>query len=68
MSTYFTNSLIIVFVSIFGCLLISTTSAFALTRYEFRGRKFLLNLFVFSMSVPLQLLLIPLYEQLLHLI
>lgn len=67
MSTYFLNSVVIVFSSIIGCLLISTTSAFALTRYEFRGRKALLSLFVFSMSVPLQLLLIPLYEQLLQL-
>ena len=67
MSTYFLNSLIVVFASIFGCLIISTTTAFALTRYEFRGRKALLNLFVFSMSIPLQLLLIPLYEQLLQL-
>lgn len=67
MSTYFLNSVVIVFSSIIGCLLISTTAAFALTRYEFRGRRALLSLLVFSMSVPLQLLLIPLYEQLLQL-
>lgn len=67
MSQYFLNSLIVVLASIFGNLLISTTAAFALTRYEFRGRKALLNLLVFSMSIPLQLLLIPLYEQLLKL-
>lgn len=64
MSKYFMNSLIVVFSSIFLCLVISTTTAFALTRYEFRGRKFLLSVLVDSMSVPLQLLLIPLYVQL----
>lgn len=64
MSDYFINSLVVVVSSIFICLLLSTTSAFALTRYEFKGRKPMLNFIVFSMSVPLQLLLIPLYEQL----
>lgn len=64
MSDYFLNSLVVVVCSIFICLFLSTTSAFALTRYEFKGRKPMLNFIVFSMSVPLQLLLIPLYEQL----
>lgn len=67
MSSYFMNSVVIVFASILGCTVISALTSFALTRYEFKGRKALLNLLIFSMSVPSQLLLIPLYDQLLNL-
>ncbi len=66
MSDYFMNSVIIVFSSILLCTILSTTTSFALTRYEFKGRKHLLSLLIFSMSVPLQLLLIPLYAQLMN--
>ena len=52
------NSVVIVFASILGCTVISALTSFALTRYEFKGRKALLNLLIFSMSVPSQLLLI----------
>lgn len=38
MADYFVNSVIIVTLSIFGCLIISTLTSFALTRYEFKGR------------------------------
>ena len=58
MSSYFMNSVVIVFASILGCTVISALTSFALTRYEFKGRKALLNLLIFSMSVPSQLLLI----------
>ena len=66
MSSYFMNSVVIVFASILGCTVISALTSFALTRYEFKGRKALLNLLIFSMSVPSQLLLIPLYDQLVN--
>lgn len=67
MSKYFTNSVLIVFSSVFGSLVLSSLAAYALTRFEFFGRKLLLSVLIFSMSIPLQLLLIPLYEQLLAL-
>lgn len=67
MSKYFINSVLIVFSSVFGSLVLSSLAAYALTRFEFFGRKLLLSVLIFSMSIPLQLLLIPLYEQLLAL-
>ena len=67
MSTYFMNSIIIVFISLFLNLFISTLTSHALTRYHFAGRGFLSSLLIFSISVPNQLLLIPLYSQLMHL-
>ena len=38
MSSYFMNSVVIVFASILGCTVISALTSFALTRYEFKGR------------------------------
>lgn len=66
MSTYFMNSVIIVFSAILINTLVSAMAAHALTRYSFKGRGFLTNLFIFSLSVPTQLLLIPLYSQLMN--
>jgi len=66
MSSYFMNSIIIVFSSIFISLLLSAMITHALTRYEFKGRRALTNLFIFSISVPTQMLLIPLYSQLMN--
>ena len=54
MSSYFMNSVVIVFASILGCTVISALTSFALTRYEFKGRKALLNLLIFSMSEHLE--------------
>ena len=51
MSSYFMNSVVIVFASILGCTVISALTSFALTRYEFKGRKALLNLLIFSIAL-----------------
>ena len=64
MSSYFMNSIIVVFSAILICLVASATMAHALTRFEYRLRKPLLSLLIFSISVPTQFLLIPLYAQL----
>lgn len=47
MSKYFTNSVLIVFSSVFGSLVLSSLAAYALTRFEFFGRKLLLSVLIF---------------------
>ena len=66
MSRYFMNSVTIVFSAIIISLVVSAMMAQALTRYEYKLRKPLLSLMIFSISVPTQLLLIPLYAQLMN--
>lgn len=63
MKDYFVNSVVVVFAAIFLTLVISTTTSFALTRYSFRGRNLMTTILVSSMSIPSQMLLIPLYSQ-----
>jgi len=65
MSSYFMNSVVIVFSAIIISLIVSSMMAHALTRFEYKFRKPILSLMIFSISVPTQLLLIPLYAQLL---
>lgn len=67
MKDYFVNSLVVVFSAIFLMLILATTTSYALTRYEFKGRGLLTTILVSSMSIPSQMLLIPLYSQMLAL-
>lgn len=67
MGDYFLNSIVIVFGAILFNLIISTTTAHALTRYTFRGRTLVTFLMITTMSIPVQMLLIPLYDQMLAL-
>ncbi|MFN3327714.1 MAG: carbohydrate ABC transporter permease, partial [Fervidobacterium pennivorans] len=61
MSRYFINTLLVASFSTFGALLLSSLSAFALSWYEFKLKKFFLILFVTGMLIPFQMLLIPVY-------
>ncbi len=60
---YFANSVVVVAISLFGILLIGSMAAYALARFEFRGRAFLQTLFVSGLLIPMQLILIPLFFQ-----
>lgn len=64
MSSYFMNSIYVVFSSIFLCGIIAAMMSYALTRFDYKLRKPILYLLIFSITVPTQLLLIPLYRQL----
>ena len=64
MGDYFLNSTIVVISSLVVLLLIAAMSAYALTRYHFKFRKPLLAVYVFGMSIPGLLLIIPIYSQL----
>ncbi len=58
---YFYNSLIYATVSGVGTILIAAPAAYVIGRFDFPGRKFLTNNFLVAMSVPIIMLIIPLY-------
>ena len=61
MSTYFVNSVIVTFVSLFFIMLFSSTSAFALTKMQWKNRARVLTMFLSGIMVPTAVVLIPLY-------
>jgi raffinose/stachyose/melibiose transport system permease protein len=61
MSTYFVNSVIVTFVSLFFIMLFSSTSSFALTKMIWRNRARVMTLFLSGIMVPTAVVLIPLY-------
>lgn len=60
---YFLNSIFVVGISLGLILLLGSTAAYALARFEFRGRSTAYYLFVSGMLIPMQLILIPLFFQ-----
>lgn len=58
---YFVNSLITAVLAMIFTLLIATPAAYAVTRYEFRGREFVGNFSTFIYMFPLVLLGLPLF-------
>lgn len=58
---YFKNSLIVTFAAVIGILLVSAPASYVLSRIEFKGRNFLLMVFIAGMGIPVSLVLIPLY-------
>ncbi len=61
MSTYFVNSVIVTFVSLFFIMLFSATSSFALTKMIWKNRSRVMTLFLSGIMVPTAVVLIPLY-------
>ncbi|KAF2962552.1 carbohydrate ABC transporter permease [Fervidobacterium sp. 2310opik-2] len=62
MQRYFFNTFIVASISTLGALFLSSLSAFALSWYEFKLKKFLIIVFVTGMLIPFQMLLIPVYS------
>lgn len=58
---YFINSLLTAVLAMIFTLLIATPAAYAVTRYEFRGRRFVSNFSTFIYMFPLVLLGLPLF-------
>ncbi len=58
---YFINSLIYTCTSSIGIILISSPAAYVIGRMEFPGRKLLINTFLVTMSIPMVMIVIPLY-------
>jgi ABC-type glycerol-3-phosphate transport system permease component len=57
---YFLNSFLVVTCSVVVLLIVAVPAAYVLSRGKFRGRRTILNFFVFGMGVPIPLLFIPL--------
>lgn len=61
MSDYFLHTVIVVFFSLVGTLLLGSMCAYVLARFEFPGNRFIYFLFVGGMSFPIILALVPLF-------
>jgi raffinose/stachyose/melibiose transport system permease protein len=61
--TYFANSLFVTVASIALTLLCGAAAAFILAKFRFRGRDFVLSLFIVGMLIPMQAILVPLFIQ-----
>ncbi len=64
---YFVNSVLVTTVSLLGILAIGAMTAYALTRFRFRGSRLLFLYFISGMMIPAQLILLPLFFQFLML-
>lgn len=62
MLRYLTNSVIVVVVATAMTLAINSMAAYALSRYNFRGRDLLFLVTLATIMVPLQVILIPVYQ------
>jgi len=59
---YLRNSVVIAAFTVIVSLFVSTLAAYAFARYRFKGRTFLLGLFLSNNMFPIVLLMIPLYS------
>jgi multiple sugar transport system permease protein len=59
---YLPNSFIITIPALFGTLLLSSLSAYALARFRFPGNRFLFFLYVGGTMLPFQVLLLPVFR------
>jgi len=59
---YMTNSLVVAGFTVILSMFVSTLAAYAFVRYEFKGRKFLMGVFLSNNMFPTVLLMIPLYR------
>ncbi|GAA4531031.1 hypothetical protein GCM10023160_33000 [Brachybacterium paraconglomeratum] len=62
MLRYLTNSVIVVVVTTILTLAVNSMAAYALSRYNFRGRDLLFLVTLATIMVPLQVILIPVYQ------
>lgn len=58
---YFLNSVLVTTISVALILLVSAMAAYALTRFRFRGNRFIFFAFLAGLMVPSQLALVPLF-------
>lgn len=59
--TYFLNTVVVIVFSTFGTLITTILSAFAFARLEFKGKTVLFNIFLATMMIPSELLVITNY-------
>ncbi|GIW21655.1 MAG: lactose ABC transporter permease [Candidatus Sericytochromatia bacterium] len=61
MMTYFTNSLIIAFISVILNLVFSSMAAYPLARIEFKGKNIIFYSILSTMMIPFQVIMIPIF-------
>lgn len=59
MSTYFINSIIQAGATVIVLAIVSSMAAYAMSRFRFRGNKFLMFFFMVGMMVPMHTVLVP---------
>ena len=59
---YFKNSLTVALIASFGALLISMFSGYAISRYSFKFKKYILLSLFFTQMIPIFMVMVPLYE------
>ena len=62
LSRFLPNSFIVTIPALLVTLGLSSFSAYALSRFDFRGRRLLLGVFVGGMMLPFQILLLPVFR------
>nr|WP_314461356.1 carbohydrate ABC transporter permease [uncultured Clostridium sp.] len=60
---WFFNSIILTVITVFGTLLISSFVGYGFAAYDFKGKKFLFILVLLILSIPLEVVMLPLYKQ-----
>jgi len=58
---YFQNSVFVTVISIVGLLVLGSMAAYALSRYEFRGRRIIQTYFLAGLVLPFRLAVIPVF-------
>lgn len=58
---YFLNSVIVTTCGTMGCILLSSMTAYGISRYEFKGKSVLSSYFLIGMMVPIQVSILPLF-------
>lgn len=61
--SWFFNSIILTVITVFGTLLISSFVGYGFAAYDFKGKKFLFVLVLLILSIPLEVVMLPLYKQ-----
>ena len=61
-SVYLTNTVIVTFAATRLTLVVNSTAAYALAKYNFRGRNVLFLVTLGTIMIPLQIIFIPLYQ------
>lgn len=58
---YAANSVFLVVVGTLGCLFLGALTAYGISRFEFRGKGFIVAYFLIEMMVPIQVSVLPLF-------
>lgn len=65
-SVFFMNSIIYAVIGMVGIQLICAPAAYVLSRFKFMGNKTLRSCFIFAMSIPSIMVILPLYSMAVH--